>query len=137
MELAQAKKAVQDMQNQMSAMQLAMKQRADIEQVKQDSETKRELMRQTARAHNSELMAEVRVNDQNTRSITSQNKTEIEAIVQLMLHRMDTSRLIAEIERRNADQAQYAQIAAQDIDFGQNPLLEPAPMPQGAPPMAQ
>jgi len=137
MELAQAKKAVQDMQNQMSAMQLAMTQRADIEQVKQDSETRRELMRQTAKAHNSELMAEVRVNDQNTRSITSQNKTEIEAIVQLMLHRMDTSRLLEEIERRNADQAAYAQIAAQDIDLGQNPLLEPAPMPQGAPPMAQ
>ena len=136
MELAQAKKAVQDMQNQMSAMQLAMKQRADIEQVKQDSETKRELMRQTAKAHNSELMAEVRVNDQNTRSITSQNKTEIEAIVQLMLHRMDTSRLLEEIERRNADQAAYAQIAAQDIDLGQSPLLEPM-MPQAAPPMAQ
>jgi hypothetical protein len=125
------------MQNQMSAMQLAMTQRADIEQVKQDSETRRELMRQTAKAHNSELMAEVRVNDQNTRSITSQNKTEIEAIVQLMLHRMDTSRLLEEIERRNADQAAYAQIAAQDIDLGQSPLLEPAPMPQGAPPMAQ
>jgi hypothetical protein len=137
MELAQAKKAVQDMQNQMSAMQLAMTQRADIEQVKQDSETRRELMRQTAKAHNSELMAEVRVNDQNTRSITSQNKTEIEAIVQLMLHRMDTSRLLEEIERRNADQAAYAQIAAQDIDLGQSPLLEPTPMPQGAPPMAQ
>jgi hypothetical protein len=128
MELAQAKKTVQDMQNQMAAMQLAMKQRADIEGVKQQAETQRELMRQTAKAHNSELMAEVRVNDQNTRSITSQNKTEIEAIVQLMLHRMDTSRLLAEIERRNADQAAYAQIAAQDIDFGQSPLLEPAPM---------
>jgi hypothetical protein len=46
---------------------------------------------------------------------------------------------MAEIERRNADQAAYAQIAAEDIDFGQSPLLEPAPpqMPQGAPPMAQ
>ena len=136
MELAQAKKTVQDMQNQMAAMQLAMQQRADIEQVKQDSETKRELMRQTARAHNTELMAEVKVNDQNTRSITSQNKTEIEAIVQLLLHRMDTSRLTEEIDRRNAEQNQYAQFAAQDIDMGQSPLLEPQ-QPQGAPPMAQ
>ena len=135
MELAQAKKSVQDMQNQMAAMQLAMKQRADIEGVKQQAETQRELMRQTAKAHNSELMAEVRVNDQNTRSITSQNKTEIEAIVQLLLHRMDTSRLTEEIARRNAEQAQYAQIAAQDIDFGQSPLLEPQQPPamQGQP----
>jgi hypothetical protein len=136
MELAQAKKTVQDMQNQMAAMQLAMQQRADIEQVKQDAETKRELMRQTAKAHNTETMAEVKVNDQNTRAITSQNKTEIEAIVQLLLHRMDTGRLNEEIARRNAEQNQYAQFAAQDIDMGQSPLLEPQ-QPQGAPPMAQ
>ncbi|CAB4240939.1 Phage P22-like portal protein [uncultured Caudovirales phage] len=136
MELAQAKKTVQDMQNQMAAMQLAMQQRADIEQVKQDAETKRELMRQTAKAHNTETMAEVKVNDQNTRAITSQNKTEIEAIVDLLLHRMDTGRLNEEIARRNAEQNQYAQFAAQDIDMGQSPLLEPQ-QPQGAPPMAQ
>jgi hypothetical protein len=124
MQLAQAKKTVQDMQNQMAAMQLAMKQRADIEGVKQEAETKRELMRQVAKAHNTETMAEVKVNDQNTRSITSQNKTEIEAIVQLLLHRMDTSRLTEEIDRRNAEQNQYAQFAAQDISQGSNPLMQ-------------
>jgi hypothetical protein len=144
MELAQAKKTVQDMQNQMAAMQLAMKQRADIEGVKQQAETQRELMRQTAKAHNTETMAEVKVNDQNTRAITSQNKTEIEAIVDLLLHRMDTGRLNEEIARRNAEQNQYAQFAAQDIGQGANPLtqapIQPMPqgqMPQGAPPMAQ
>jgi len=67
MELAQAKKAVQDMQNQMAAMQLAMKQRADIEGVKQQAETQRESdAHSTAKAHNTETMAEVKVNDQNT-----------------------------------------------------------------------
>jgi uncharacterized protein with PIN domain len=124
MQLAQAKKTVQDMQNQMAAMQLAMKQRADIEGVKQEAETKRELMRQVARAHNTETMAEVKVNDQNTRAITSQNKTEIEAIVDLLLHRMDTSRLTMEIDRRNAEQQQYAQFAQQDISQGANPLIQ-------------
>jgi hypothetical protein len=124
MQLAQAKKTVQDMQNQMAAMQLAMKQRADIEGVKQEAETKRELMRQVARAHNTETMAEVKVNDQNTRAITSQNKTEIEAIVDLLLHRMDTSRLTMEIDRRNAEQQQYAQFATQDISQGANPLIQ-------------
>jgi hypothetical protein len=124
MQLAQAKKTVQDMQNQMAAMQLAMKQRADIEGVKQEAETKRELMRQTARAHNTETMAEVKVNDQNTRAITSQNKTEIEAIVDLLLHRMDTTRLTQEIDRRNAEQQQYAQFATQDISQGANPLIQ-------------
>jgi hypothetical protein len=100
-----------------------VKQRQDIEQVKQDNENKRKLMDVTARAHNTETMAEVKVNDQNTRSITSQNKTEIDAIVQLLLHNMDTARLEKEIAARNADQAQSMTIAAQDIDDQQNPLM--------------
>jgi hypothetical protein len=123
MELAQAKQQMQQMQQQLQAAQLQMQQRADIENVKQEAETKRELMRQTAKAHNTETMAEVKVNDQNTRAITSQNKTEIEAIVDLMLHRMDTARLTQEIDRRNAEQAQYAQFAQQDIAQGANPLI--------------
>ena len=124
MQLAQAQKQVQDMQNQMTAMQLAMQQRADIEAVKQAEETKRELMRVTAKAHNTETMAEVKVNDQNTRSITSQNKTEIEAFVKVLLAKMPPDQLIAEIQRMNAEQAYYAQIAAADIDQGQNPLMQ-------------
>ena len=124
MQLMQAQKQVQDMQAEMAAMQLAMQQRADIEAVKQAEETKRELMRVTARAHNTETMAEVRVNDQNTRSITSQNKTEIEAIVKILLARMQPDQLISEIERLNAEQAYYARTAAEDIDLGQNPLMQ-------------
>ena len=124
MQLAQAKKQVQDMQQQMQAMQTLIQQRGDIEQVKQDNETKRELLRQTAKAHNTETMAEVKVNDQNTRAVTSQNKTEIDAIVQLLLHHMDTGRLERELAIRNAEQGQYAQSAAQDIDQGQNPLMQ-------------
>lgn len=124
MQLMQAKKQVADMQQQMEAMQILIKQRQDIEQVKQDNENKRKLMDVTARAHNTETMAEVRVNDQNTRSITSQNKTEIDAIVQLLLHNMDTSRLIQEIEARNREQMKYAETAALDIDQGQNPFMQ-------------
>ena len=104
-------------------MQLMLKNRADVEQMKQEGETKRKLMDVTSRAHNTETMAEVRVNDQNTRSITSQNKTELDAIVQLLLHNMDTSRILQEIERRNADQLQAAQFAVSDIDNEQNPLM--------------
>ena len=126
MELAQAKQQMQQLQQQLQTAQLQMQQRADIESVKQEAETKRELMRQTAKAHNTETMAEVTVNDQNTRAITSQNKTEIEAIVELMLHRMDTARLTQEIDRRNAEQAQYAQFAQQDIAQSANPLTQAA-----------
>ena len=127
MQLMQAQQQVQDMQKEMAAMQLLIKQRGDIEQVKQDNETKRELMRQTAKAHNTETMAEVKVNDQNTRAITSQNKTEIDAIVQLLLHHMDTARLTQEIERRNAEQMQYAQFAAEDIGQGASPFTQQMP----------
>ena len=122
MQLKQGQAQVQQLQQQLQAMQLAMKQRQDIEQVKQDAETKRELMRQTSKAHNTETMAEVRVNDANTRAITSQNKIEIEAITDLLLHHMDTGRLEREISMRNAEQSKYASFAAQDIAQGANPL---------------
>jgi hypothetical protein len=124
MQIMAAKKQVQDMQQQMQAMQTLIKQRGDIEQVKQDSETKRELLRQTAKAHNTETMAEVKVNDQNTRAITSQNKVEIEAITDLLLHHMGTSRLNAEIDRRNAEQQGAMRFAEQDIAQGGNPLTQ-------------
>jgi hypothetical protein len=84
-------------------------------------------------------MAEVKVNDQNTRSITSQNKTEIDAIVQLLLHHMDTSRLIQEIEKRNMEQNQFATIAAADIAHGASPFTQPPQQmqPQSMQPMEQ
>jgi len=124
MQLAQQKKMLQDMQQQLQAAQLEINNRGQVAQIKEDGATKRKLMEVTSKAHNTETMAEVKVNDQNTRAVTSQNKTEIDAIVQLLLHHMDTSRLMKEIERRNAEQYQYAQTAATDIDQGQNPLMQ-------------
>jgi hypothetical protein len=125
MQLAQQQKQLEQMQQQLQAAQLEINNRMQVAQLKDEGETKRKLMDVTARAHNTETMAEVRVNDQNTRAVTSQNKTEIDAIVQLLLHRMDTSRLTEEIERRNLEQGQYAQFAAQDISEGANPLIQP------------
>ena len=110
--LKAAQGQVQQMQQQMQAMQLAMKQRSDIEGVKQQAETQRELMRQTAKAHNTELMAQARVHDVNTKAITSQNRSEIEAISDLLLHHMDTARLEREIQMRNREQ--YQAIAEAD-----------------------
>jgi hypothetical protein len=124
MQLAQSKQMMDQMQQQIQMLQMTIKQRQDIESVKQDAETKRELMRQTAKAHNTETMAEVKVNDQNTRAVTSQNKTEIEALVQLLLHNMDTARLEAEIRRRDREQAGYAAFAAQDIGSGASPFTQ-------------
>lgn len=124
MALKQAQSQVQQMQQEMQQMQLAMKYRSDIEAVKQEAENKRELMRQTGKAFNVETMAEVRVHDQNTRAVTSQNKMEIEAIVDLLLHNMDTQRLNAEIARRDAEQMAAMQTAVMDIEHQGNPLAQ-------------
>ena len=124
MQLAQSKQTILEMQQQMQAMQLEINNRGQVAQIKEDGATKRKLMEVTSKAHNTETMAEVKVNDQNTRAITSQNKTEIDAIVQLLLHHMDTNRLLQEIERRNVEQGQYAQFAAQDISQGGSPFLQ-------------
>jgi hypothetical protein len=129
MKLAQAQKQVQDMQQQLQAAQLEINNRGQVAQIKEEGANKRKLMDVTARAHNTETMAEVKVNDQNTRAITSQNKTEIDAIVELLLHHMDTTRLMQEIDKRNMEQGQYATIAAQDIDQGQNPFMNQQPQP--------
>lgn len=123
MQLAQGKKQVEELQQQLQAMALDLKYGQSVTQMKEEGNTKRKLMDVTSRAHNTETIAEVKVNDQNTRSLTSQNKTEIDAIVQLLLHNMDTARLEKEIASRNAEQNQSMLFAAQDIDHGQNPLM--------------
>jgi len=81
-------------------------------------------MRQTAKAHNTETMAEVKVNDQNTRAVTSQNKIEIEAIMELLLHHMDTARLNQEIAKRDREQQESMRFAETDISSGANPLTQ-------------
>jgi len=124
MQLAQSKQVIEQLQQQLQAMQLEINNRGQVAQIKEDGATKRKLMEVTSKAHNTETMAEVKVNDQNTRAITSQNKTEIDAIVQLLLHHMDTSRLLQEIERRNMEQNAYATIAAQDISHQGSPFLQ-------------
>jgi hypothetical protein len=107
-----------------------------MQQAKENAATARKLMEVTAKAHNTETMAEVKVNDQNTRSITSQNKTEIDAIVKLLIANLDTTAIKAELDRRNEEQFAFAQQAAQDIDQGENPVMQPQmPMPPQQQPM--
>jgi ATPase subunit of ABC transporter with duplicated ATPase domains len=133
MELANNKKQMQEMQQQLQAAQLEINNRGQVAQIKEEGATKRKLMEVTAKAHNTETMAEVKVNDQNTRAITSQNKTEIDAIVELLLHHMDTGRLMQEIEKRNMEQGQYATIAASDIAEGASPFTQQEQMQSQAP----
>ena len=127
MRLAQSEQMIQQLQQQLQAAGLEINNRAQVAQIKEEGATKRKLMDVTARAHNTETMAEVRVNDQNTRSITSQNKTEIDALVKILLAKMSPDQLMGEIERLNAEQFQYANIAAQDISHQPNPFIQGMP----------
>ena len=89
------------------------------------------LIKETNRAHQIELQdahdhadMKMKVDAQAHDTIVkTQTQLEIEAIMQLLLHHMDTGRLNQEIERRNAEQLVAINVAAQDIDNGQNPLM--------------
>lgn len=131
MKMMQLQKMVEDQQQQMQMMGLDIKYGMTKEGVRQEGETRRELIKGIARAHNTETNAEVKVNDQNTRSITSQNKTEIEAIVKLLLANMSPGDLVQKIDQMNAEQYAYSEVAAQDIHQGSSPFIGQMDMASG------
>jgi hypothetical protein len=130
MQLAQSKKMLEDMQakNQELAMNLQYGQ--SVVEAKERGATARTLMQATAKAHDSELKSESIVNQVNMKAITSQNKTEIDAIVKMLIANLDTSSLKAEMDRRNAEQMAFAEKAVSDIDQEQNPLMDQQQMQQ-------
>jgi hypothetical protein len=95
MQLAQSKKVIQDLQQQLQGMQLMLKNRADVEQMKQDAETKRVLIKETNRAHDIELRDQERHRDMVLKTDTQAHDTVIKTQTQL------------EVERIKADLAVY------------------------------
>ena len=89
MKLKQDQATIQQLQQQMQQMQLMVKQRQDIEQVKQDNETKRELMRQTTKAHDTEMRDATKKYDTEVKADTQKQVEELKATVALLLARMD------------------------------------------------
>jgi hypothetical protein len=122
MQLANNQQQMQAMQQQIQAMQLFITNRQDVEQVRQTGEDRRAV-----------LAAEVKMRDQNTRSLTSQNKTEIDALMKLILGQMDTSRLEAEILSRNQDQYGVMTQATQAIEDNMAVMMPPPPQQQQMP----
>ena len=125
MQLAQQQQQLQQMQQQLQAAQLEINNRMQVAQLKDEGDTRRKLMDVTARAHNTETVAEARVNNENIRRVTTQNRTEIEALVKMLIARMPPDQLLMEIEKMNQEQAAYAQFGIQDISEGANPLIQP------------
>jgi len=134
MQLAQSQQQMQAMAQQIEQLAMMIKNRQDVEQVRQTGEDRRAV-----------LSAEVKMRDQNTRSLTSQNKTEIDALMKLILGHMDTARLEAEIRARNQDQYGVMTQATQAIEdnmavmmpqpqqMQQQPQQMQQNMPQGQP----
>ena len=132
MQLANNQKQMQAMAQQIEQLAMMIKNRQDVEQVRQTGEDRRAV-----------LAAEVKMRDQNTRSLTSQNKTEIDALMKLILGHMDTARLEAEIRARNQDQYGVMTQATQSIEDNmavmmpqpqmQQPQQMQQSMPQGQP----
>ena len=104
MMIKQGQQQVQQLTQQLQAMQLAIKQRQDIEQVKQDSETKRELMRVTAKAHDIEMrdaerkyVAELNVHGKAQEAdLKSQTQLEVEHI------KAQVAMILAQIDHQQA-----------------------------------
>ena len=107
MQLAQAKKQVQDMQQQMQAMQMAMKQRSDIEQVKQDAETKRTLIKETNRAHQIELQDAHDHADMKMKVDAQAHDTVLKTQTQLEVERMkaEIALMLARLDNRGLNEA--------------------------------
>ena len=124
MQLAQSQQMVEQLQQQLQAAGLEINNRAQVAQIKEEGATRRKLMDVTARAHNTETINEAKVNQTNVKAITEQNKSEIDALVKMLIARMPPDQLLAEIDRLNAEQQQYSVAAAMDIDQGQNPFMQ-------------
>jgi hypothetical protein len=130
MRLAQSQQQLQEMQQQLQAAMLEINNRGQVAQIREEGATKRKLMDVTARAHNTETINEAKVNQTNLNAITSQNKTEVDALVKMLIARMPTDQLMMEIERLNAEQQQLAMAASQDISHEANPFINAQQMQQ-------
>ena len=124
MQLAQSKQMMEQMQQQMQQMDMIIKSRADVVAMQQDGETKRKLMDVTSRAHNTETINEAKVNQNIMDAMVSQNKSELDAMTKLMLARMDTNQLQAEIAKRDAETNQMYKFSEGEIHQGTSPFIQ-------------
>ena len=124
MQLAQSKQMIEQMQQQMQQMEMVIKSRSDVIAMQQEGETKRKLMDVTSRAHNTETINEAKVNQNIMNSMVSQNKAELDAMTKLMLAKMDTNQLQAEIAKRDAQQQQMAAFSEGEIHTETSPFIQ-------------
>jgi len=91
MQLAQSKQTIQQLQQQLQAMQLMLKNRSDVEQMKQDAETKRTLIKETNRAHDIELRDQEKHRDMLMRTHTQAQDTVVKTQTQLEIEQIKSN----------------------------------------------
>ena len=101
MQLAQSKKTIEQLQQQLQGMQLMLKNRSDVEQMKQDAETKRVLIKETNRAHEIELNDQERHRDMVLKTDTQAHDTVVKTQTQLEIEKMkaDLAVYLAHLDR--------------------------------------
>jgi hypothetical protein len=88
MQLAQGKKQVEELQQQLQSMQLMLKNRSDVEQMRQEGETKRVLIKETNRAHQIELQDAHDHADMKMKVDAQSHDTVVKTQTQLEIERM-------------------------------------------------
>lgn len=102
MMIAQLQQQLQAASQQMQAMQEEIKSRAQLEQMKQEYETKREMMKATVKAHDTESwvaeernqvesVERTRMREAEIKALSAQHTEEIKGMIQLLLAKMDQS----------------------------------------------
>ena len=123
MQLMASQKMVADLQQQIAALTLNLQHQTDVQRMKEEGQIKRKLMDVTSRAYNTETINEAKVNQTNMKSITDQNRTELDAITKLLLKGMDSRVLQQEMSRRDAEQGQVASFAESEVNMNESPFL--------------
>ena len=93
MKLKQDQATIQQLQQQLQQLQMMIKQRQDIEGVKQEAETKRELMRQTTKAHDTQMRVETTAQDTIVKTETQKEIEQMKAQLALVLAAMNKTAL--------------------------------------------
>jgi hypothetical protein len=88
MQLAMSQKQIQELTQAVQARDLMLKNRMDVEQLRQDSETKRTLMKETGRANEAELREQSDRNEMQMRVEGQANDTVINSQTKLEIERM-------------------------------------------------
>jgi hypothetical protein len=88
MQLAMSKKQIEQLTQAIQAKDLLLKQRMDVEQLRQDSETKRTLIKETNRAHETELKDANDLAEMKMRVDSQAHDTVVKTQTQLEIERM-------------------------------------------------